>query len=40
MSNWAEGPNQVAAPGSEAFIGNQGTQYVLHGRAVLVLIAK
>ncbi|HEX6499459.1 MAG TPA: alpha-amylase family glycosyl hydrolase [Micromonosporaceae bacterium] len=39
-STWAEGPNQVAAPGSEALIGGQGTTYVLHGRALLVLIAK
>lgn len=39
-ANWAEGANQVAVPGSEAFIGGEGTQYVLRGRAVLVLIAK
>jgi glycogen operon protein len=39
-STWAEGANQVASPGSEALIGGQGTTYVLHGRAVLVLIAK
>lgn len=39
-STWAEGANQVANPGSEAFIGGQGTSYVLHGRAVLLLIAK
>jgi glycogen operon protein len=39
-SAWAEGPDQVAAPGSEAQIGGTGTQYVLHGRALLVLIAK
>jgi isoamylase len=39
-STWAEGPNQVASPGTEAFIGGQGTDYVLHGRALLLLIAK
>lgn len=39
-STWAEGAGQVALPGQEAFIGGQGTGYVLHGRAVLVLIAK
>jgi glycogen operon protein len=39
-STWAEGANQVAAPGSEALIGGAGTAYTLHGRATLVLIAK
>jgi len=39
-STWAEGANQVAVPGQEAFIGGQSTTYALHGRAVLVLIAK
>ena len=39
-STWAEGPDQVSAPGSEALIGGQGTSYVLHGRALLLLIAK
>jgi len=39
-STWAEGTDQVAAPGSEALIGGAGTTYVLHGRAVLLLIAK
>ncbi|MEH1013532.1 hypothetical protein V6U90_10510 [Micromonospora sp. CPCC 206060] len=38
-SNWAEGANQVAAPGSEALIGGQGTNYLLRARAVLLLIA-
>jgi isoamylase len=39
-STWAEGPNQVAAPGGESLIGGAGTGYTLHGRAVLLLIAK
>jgi isoamylase len=39
-SNFAEGPNQVAQPGSEAFIGGEFTNYLLNPRAVLVLIAK
>ncbi|MEY9966945.1 isoamylase [Streptacidiphilus sp. MAP12-16] len=39
-STWAEGPSQVALPGSEALIGGAGTTYVLHARAVLLLIAK
>lgn len=39
-STWAEGPNQVAGPGSESFIGGSGTSYTLHARAVLLLIAK
>jgi isoamylase len=39
-SNWAEGPDQVASPGSESLIGGTGTQYVLHPRAVLLLIAR
>ena len=38
--NWAEGPNQVATPGSEAFIGGEWTTYGVCGRGVLVLIAK
>ncbi len=37
---WAEGPNQVNAPGSEAFIGGQGYGYGICGRGLLVLIAK
>ncbi len=37
-STWAEGPDQVAAPGSEAAVG--GTTYTLHARGVVVLIAK
>lgn len=39
-STWAEGPNQVAQPGSEALIGGAGTVYLLHARATLLLIAK
>jgi glycogen operon protein len=39
-SAWAEGPEQVAAPGAEALIGGAGTQYVLHPRAVLLLVAR
>ncbi|RZU53866.1 glycogen operon protein [Krasilnikovia cinnamomea] len=39
-SAWAEGPDQVAVPGSETALGGQGSTYVLHGRAVLLLIAK
>ncbi|MFD1663570.1 glycogen debranching protein [Streptomyces caeni] len=39
-STWAEGADQVAQPGAESLIGGSGTAYRLHGRAVLVLIAK
>ena len=39
-SSWAEGPDQVASPGSEPFVGQEWSQYVLRGRAVLVLVAK
>ncbi len=39
-STWAEGPDQVAQPGTEALLGPGGTTYALHGRAVLLLIAK
>ncbi|BFU45795.1 glycogen debranching protein [Krasilnikovia sp. MM14-A1004] len=39
-STWAEGPDQVAVPGSETAVGAQGSTYVLHGRAVLLLIAQ
>jgi isoamylase len=39
-STWAEGPNQVASPGSEAFIGGEWTGYTLRARGVLVLVAK
>jgi isoamylase len=37
-SSWAEGPDQVRAPGAEDPVG--GSPYVLGGRAVLLLIAK
>ena len=37
---WAEGANQVRAPGAEDFIGGQGYSYGICGRGVLVLIAK
>ena len=39
-SNWNEGANTVVAPGSETFLGGQGTSYGLNGRAMLLLIAK
>jgi isoamylase len=39
-SNWNEGANTVVQPGSESFIGGQGTVYGLNGRAMLLLIAK
>lgn len=39
-STWAEGTGQFALPGTEAFIGAEGTPYGLGPRAVLVLIAK
>ncbi|MEU8620501.1 isoamylase [Streptomyces sp. NPDC048623] len=39
-ATWAEGPNQVASPGSEALIGGTGTVYTARGRSTLVLIAK
>jgi isoamylase len=38
--SWAEGPNTVAAPGQEALVGGQGTNYSLCGRAALLLIAR
>jgi glycogen operon protein len=36
--SWAEGPNQVRAPGAEDSIAGQG--YSLCGRGLLLLIAK
>ncbi len=39
-SNWAEGADQVELPGAEEFIGGEFTQYTVHGRALLLLIAK
>ncbi|WP_224243589.1 isoamylase [Hyalangium gracile] len=38
--NWAEGPNQVASPGSEGLIGGEFTNYSVCGRGLLLLIAK
>jgi glycogen operon protein len=37
--SWAEGPDQVARPGSEAPMGGEGSTYDLCGRGVLLLIA-
>ncbi|MFL5345757.1 MAG: alpha-amylase family glycosyl hydrolase [Hyalangium sp.] len=37
---WAEGPSQVAAPGSEGLIGGEFTNYSVCGRGLLLLIAK
>jgi isoamylase len=37
---WAEGPDQVAGPGSEALIGGTGTPYLLRPRSLLLLIAR
>lgn len=39
-ATWNEGPNTVANPGSEAFIGGEWTVYGLQARSLLVLIAK
>jgi len=39
-SAWAEGSDQVAAPGAEAVVGGESTVYGLGPRAVLVLVAK
>ncbi len=38
--DWAEGPDQVRAPGNEDLIGGEFTEYGVCGRGVLVLIAK
>ena len=38
--NWAEGPGQVATPGTEALIGGELTPYSLCGRGLLLLIAQ
>jgi glycogen operon protein len=38
--NWAEGPNQVATPGSEAFIGGEWVTYGVCGRGLILLIAR
>ncbi|WP_224364606.1 isoamylase [Hyalangium versicolor] len=37
---WAEGPNQVASPGSEADVGAEFANYGVCGRGLLLLIAK
>jgi isoamylase len=39
-ATWNEGANTVVAPGSEAFIGGEGTGYGLQARSLLLLIAK
>jgi isoamylase len=39
-ATWNEGPNAVVAPGSEAWIGGEGTSYGVQGRSLLLLIAK
>lgn len=39
-ATWNEGPNTVALPGSEAYIGGEWTVYGLQARSLLVLIAK
>ncbi|MEZ0471491.1 glycogen debranching protein [Luteimonas salinilitoris] len=39
-ATWNEGPNAVVVPGSEAFIGGEGTLYGLQARSLLLLIAK
>jgi isoamylase len=38
--NWAEGPDQVASPGSETALGGAGATYELCARGVLLLIAR
>jgi isoamylase len=37
---WAEGPNQVRAPGAEDSIGGQGYVYGICGRGLLLLVAR
>ncbi len=39
-ASWNDGANTVAVPGSEAFIGAEGTSYGLEARSMLLLIAK
>ncbi|NZA27230.1 glycogen-debranching protein [Luteimonas sp. SJ-92] len=39
-ATWNEGPDTVALPGSEAFIGGEGTVYGLQARSLLLLIAR
>ena len=38
--NWAEGPNQVSQPGTEAPLGGSGYTYNLCARGILLLIAR
>ncbi|HEX8698710.1 MAG TPA: glycogen-debranching protein, partial [Myxococcaceae bacterium] len=38
--NWAEGPNQVATPGTETLIGGQGATYGVCGRGLALFIAR
>lgn len=38
--DWAEGANQVRQPGTEDFIGGEGTTYGVCGQGLLVLLAK
>jgi isoamylase len=39
-ASWNEGANTVATPGNEAWIGGEWTVYGMHGRSLLLLIAK
>ncbi len=39
-ATWNDGPNAVALPGSETYIGGEWTSYGMQGRSLLVLIAK
>lgn len=39
-ATWNDGPNTMATPGSEAFIGGEYTTYGLEARSLLLLIAK
>jgi isoamylase len=38
--NWAEGPENVALPGNESWIGGEAANYTLCGRGLLLLVAK
>jgi isoamylase len=39
-AGWNEDANTVVVPGSEAFIGGEGTSYNTEGRSLLLLIDK
>jgi glycogen operon protein len=39
-ATWNEGSNTVVLPGSEAWIGGEGTSYGVEGRSLLLLMAK